>query len=155
MVGSALVGLHNATGLISAGGVGLVLRSSFAADPASPASSSGPSGELSRLPLLASTGTNPRCTRLRWIAVPVVRSGCNLLSCCQLLVCVCVFLRAFPVCCGPRYTGDVFVAIVDSSRTQLTVYQSILPYTPASFDVTWMRTPMYRPLIALLLMPAV
>lgn len=61
---------------------------------------------------------------------------------------VCFFLYPFfhlasTVCGACRYTGDVFVAIVDSSRTHLSVYQSILPYTPASFDVTWMRTPMY------------
>ncbi len=45
--------------------------------------------------------------------------------------------------CSPRHPVDVYVAIVDGTRRTVAVYQSILPFTLSSYDVMWMRTPMY------------
>ena len=94
--GGVVVSIHNATGLISGGAVGFLLRS-----PIALSSAVATDGVVARQPLIVAST------------------------------------------CSPRHPVDVYVAVVDGNRRSLGLYHSILPFTVSSYDVMWMRTPMY------------
>ncbi len=45
--------------------------------------------------------------------------------------------------CAPKQVTDMHVVIVDASRLHVSVYKSILPYSPSVLDIMWIRTPVY------------